>query len=271
MFSRAGVPSKPGIGTENMNKRVILAICLCSAAVWSPAQTGRTYPTNPLGYPATPAACTSPTGTVTDSSFGDYTAAYPNFCGFGSYVGCNRQWKNSGGGAAIIATPGSPSADTACNYSLEWVSATAASNYIVRPLPATVSAATQSTTTVGLYLKSSGLGTFKFQTLYTAATVVAGTTYACRLELNTAGSAGVMTARGNGSANVTATITTNAWHTLVMFCDPAGGASASYVTLDGGAQKTFTANAQVFGFEVVGPIQGNQGDMTYDVGYITVN
>ncbi len=253
-----------------MVKKLLVSTYLFVAS-WSPAQTGRSYPSTSPGYPPAPAACTSPTGTVSDSSFGDYTAAFPNFCGFGSYVGCNRQWRNTGGGVSIIATPGSPTADTACNYSLELVGNASAFNYVQRPLVSTVSSATDSTVTLGIYLKSSSMGTFSGQNLYTASTNTTGTTIACKLELNTAGSAGVMTARGNGSANVTATITTNTWHTLVMFCSPGGGANASTVTLDGGAAKTFTATANNFAFETVGPIQGTKAVIDYVVGWITVN
>ncbi len=209
--------------------------------------------------------CTNPTGTLFYDTYGDNNIN----CGFGGFTGCRNMWIRTGTGTTIITSPGSPAANTACGKSLQNVEGADNGEYVYTAgqFPQIPSATTVDVF-VDVYVSSHSFAAFDAKTFFCASVDTSCGAFSASVKWRYDGADfGVI---GNGStASSQANITLSAWHNVQLHVET--GAAASYVAVDGGAHQTFTKNAQVTKYFIVGGVTGNAKAVTYAAGDIYAN
>lgn len=223
-----------------------------------------------------PLGAQTPSGTLFTESFGD-TGSSPcgyslNSIGLSSYTGCNVQWGGltvgTLGSVAIGTSPGTKAYPQGPN-SLNIVTGTSATYVQSVGFTPNVPIATTFDAEFSLYIASTSLGAFNAQSLFITSDDSAGLTFPCKIQYHST-SGGQIAISGVGSStssDITVSLTTD--HIVDEHC--ASGTNNSYITLDGGAHQTFTANANDWNYVTFGDISGNLQTVSYSIGYFIIN
>lgn len=182
----------------------------------------------------TVAACTSASTTNGNSfieSFGDSSS----LCWTAGPSTCGQIWALTAGSPTIVASPGSPSANTVCANSLYLNGAQTVTTYGAIPY---IAAGT--TFDLYTYIYVTAGSAFSYTTAISPMDE-AGSTYPGRILFNYTGGNLVALAQGSTASGNTAAISLNAWHVLRLHIDAT--AANSYIKLDAGSNVTFTANS----------------------------
>jgi hypothetical protein len=185
--------------------------------------------------PRTEAQCSAPDAVTFTESFGDSSSA----CWPGGPTGCNQPWKITQGTAySIVESPPGAPANTACANSLQLAASTTPVKLQTYGSIPAIPAGTNLDLSFSLYVTTAPRDFTTFLQLKSSST---GALLAQMVWRNSGGSTFVYASGSTSSAN-TETISLASWHSLQLHIDAV--AQNSYVTLDGGAQHAFTANAQ---------------------------
>lgn len=232
----------------------IAALLLCATSLWAQAW--------PFPGPGLAPSCTTPAGTNFTESFGDGAIS----CGFGSYVGCDQFWESVTGTQSITSSPsGAPSG--VCANSAQVVTAGAASYMRTAGSFQTIPSGTTFDLYTAVYIVSESLANSNTLRLVTPAASNTGGTNAASLILTKSGGQLALIGRGSNDS-ATAAISTGTWYEVRMHVE--SGAAASYISVNGGANKTFTANAQATAWMVLGA-NSSTVTATADIGYVKVD
>jgi hypothetical protein len=216
---------------------------------------GTQFPFPGPGMPhAQAASCTTPTGTTLTESFGDSTGTS---CWNSGPSTCNNSWTIGQGTAfSIVSSPGTPPSNTSCANSLQMALA-GADTEIYRALSKTQ--ATAFDWYGEIYLTSHSIAQWNTVNIVT---------FDNRAQLAFFNSGGTLILIGRGSDNSSGiTINTGTWYKVRLHL--ATGTGASYVSVNDGANDTFTQNAN----DVSSMVIGTNDSVTYTLlfGYVRVD
>ncbi|PYR76318.1 MAG: hypothetical protein DMF86_12700 [Acidobacteria bacterium] len=208
----------------------------------------------------------TPTGSTFAETFGDGSAP----CWNSGPSTCNQLWVvRSGSAQSIVPTPGAPAPDAAGSQSLRLAEVAGTPGYIYTTgtFPR-IPSGTAFDLSFTLDVSSHAMKTLDVTRLITPGGASDGSGYPAQISFRYDGTNLQLQAQGSSTAS-NVNIALNAWHAVRLHVAP--GSGASYVTVDGGPQNAFTANAADFLYLVVGSAAGSADAMTYYVGNLSVD
>ena len=190
------------------------------------------------------ASCTTPTGSHFTESFGDSST----LCWTAGPSSCNHTWTiGSGSIQSIIASPGTPPANTACANSLQLAIATGSNDYIssnFTGIPAATNYDVTGTVYVSSGMNMAAVNVFLCMTASAGDCDISGGTIIALGLYSPDGSTQQLIGIGTGFSGAT-TISTSAWHTFDLHHDST--AANCSIAVDGGTPSTFTCNVATAG------------------------
>lgn len=230
------------------------------------------------------AGCTTPAGTTLTESFGDSGSLT---CPDGT-AGCNTGWTRVGSVDSIIASPGTPPANTACGKSLNLTQTGSTAGYLydLGWLPTVPNVAGQTiTVATSYYWHTDSLADNGNQQLISLGNTIGAGNSTCEMYVKKVNSTTrVLRARdttSGGSVTANIALAQDTWFTPTLKCEIHGATNGSCVTdtndlscCAGGTEtshcKHFTAQNRKVTYVLVGDYQ-TEGAINHDLGNVAVS